>query len=446
MVGSAINQLGSIDIRVHKVGEETFLYKIIRHVEEARALKPSIMIIVDKVLRYFVPGVLIFASGAFLFWTAGQLIITGSFNINRAVFAALAVLVMGYPCALGMAMPLALIWGGGQAAEGGILIRSGEAFQTFPSIRSIVSDKTGTITKGKPEVVKVIGYGEDRNTVLALTASAEMFSEHPLAKAILRCADKEKIEYQEPNEFIAYSGMGVTARVDQKLIYVGKPHFLQEQGIVLSEEELVSGKALSQKGQTVIAVGMNEKLIGIIGLADTLKEDVVETIKEIREHEIESIMITGDHRDTAESIAKQVGIEKYYSDVLPEQKAEKIRILQKDGIKVAVVGDGINDTPALMQADVGIAIGTVTDIAIESSDIVIIGQQTKKIMDAYRITKRSYTRTKQNLVLAFLFNGIGMPAATTGLIYPVWAMLAMVASVTAVLINSFGKNILPYNK
>ncbi len=446
VVGGSINQSGSIDIEVNKIGEETFLQRVIKNVEESRALKPGILIIVDKVLKYYIPVVLIFSAGAFIFWTVISYLLYGLFDINRAVFAALSVLVMGYPCALGMAMPLALIKGGGKAAENGILMRSGEAFQIFPKVRVIVLDKTGTITKGKPEVVEVVSYNYNKKTVLSLIASAEMLSEHPLARAIVNYVEKHKISYKKPEGFESFSGRGVKAGANNDDIIAGKLSFLKEEGIEIDEQQFSRMEELSKKGNSVIGVGVAKKLIGIIGLADTIKEDALNTIKEIKMNNIEPVMITGDNKNTAKSIAKQVGIERLYAGVLPEEKAEKIRELQRDGTKVAMVGDGVNDAPALMQADVGIAIGTGADITIESSDIIIPGYQMRKIMISRGIAKESYAKTKQNLVIAFLFNGIGVPAATTGLVNPVWAMVAMIASISTILLNSFGIHILPHGR
>lgn len=438
VVGGSVNLYGSIDLEVTRIGEKTFLQQIARHVEESRALKPGILIIVDRVLRVFVPVVLLFAVGAFLFWTVGSYFLFGSFEFNKAVFSTLAVLVMGYPCALGMSMPLALIRGSGIAAKQGILMRSGEAFQIFQQIDKFVLDKTGTITKGKPEVIEVTNYDYDKNKVLSLLATAEMLSEHPIARAIINYIDNNNIIYKEPQNFMTFSGEGTKSKLGKDILIVGKSSFIKDSGITISESQLEKIEKLSMKGNTVIIMGVNSKIIGIIALADKIKEDAIETIKEIKRNNIEPIMITGDNQNTAESIALQVGIEKFHADILPEEKSEKIREMQKQGFKVAMVGDGINDAPALMQADVGIAIGAGTDIAIESSDIIITGQKLNKIMVSYYIAKKSYNKTKQNLFLAFMFNGIGVPAAATGLVSPVWAMIAMAASVSAVLLNSFG--------
>jgi len=438
VVGGSVNQFGSIDIRITKIDEDTFLQQVIKHVEEARALKPGILIIVDRVLKVYVPVVLIFGIGAFLFWTAGAYFLFDSPYIIRAIYATLAVFVMGYPCALGMAMPLALIRGGGKAAERGILLRSGEAFQTFPQIDSIVFDKTGTITVGKPEVVDLFAVDGDQKRLLAMAATAETLSEHPLADAIVVHARREGVSFSEPQKFESVSGKGVRANLDGKEVLIGKPSFIQGQGISLSKEINEKLYQYSRRGETVVAIATNKSVIGLVGIADTVKKDAKETVSALSEMGIKPIILTGDNEQTAQAIAHQVGITDYFAEVLPDEKAEKIRALQKQGRKVAMVGDGINDAPALMQADVGIAIGAGTDIAIESSDIIIMGEHLRSIIDAHQISKESYTKTKQNLILAFAFNGIGVPAAATGLVHPVWAMIAMAASVTTVLLNSFG--------
>ncbi len=446
VISGSINQFGTIDIKVNNVGENTFLYKIVRQVEEAKALKPSILIIVDKILKYFVPCVLIISTGAFVFWTFSSFLLFDSIDIYRSVFAALAVLVMGYPCALGMAMPLALIWGGGKAAEKGILIRSGEAYQSFPKIDVIVLDKTGTITNGRPEVIRIISKNFNANEVLSYIAGIEKLSEHPIAKAITHYADIKAINYTEPDTFKAIPGKGVISRLESSEIIIGKPSFLAENNIKINNFYIKNIQKHSEQGHTVILISKDKIIIGIIVLADTIKDDITQTIMDLKNINIEPIMLTGDNQPTAKAIAHKVGIEKYYAEKLPEQKAEIIMDLQKQEKKVAMVGDGINDAPSLMQSDVGIAIGTGADIAIESSDIIITGSKTNKIIEALCITKKSYLKTKQNLILAFIFNGIGVPAAATGLIHPIWAMIAMAASITTVLLNSFGNIIVSKTK
>ncbi|MDC3414508.1 heavy metal translocating P-type ATPase [Terrihalobacillus insolitus] len=400
----------------------------------------------DVVLKYYVPGVLGFAGLAILTWTFGAWLMNGDLNGSRAIFATLAVLVMGYPCALGMAGPLAMIRGGGLAAEQGILMRSGEAFEIFKDIKKVVLDKTGTITKGEPEVVHVLALsGYNQNEVLQWAGSAESVSEHPLAQAIVNQALDENIELEDVEKFESITGHGIVAKIGEDMIRIGSPRYLEEQGIDFSEKQKEK-EDLELQGRTVVGVARNDKAIGFIAIADTLKEDAKEAITRMKEAGLEPIMITGDNVRTARAVAKQVGIDRVMAQVLPNDKAENVRKLQQEGYKVAMVGDGINDAPALMQADIGIAIGAGTDIAIESSDVILTGNRLGGMMDAYRIGKVSYRKTVQNLILAFTFNGVGVPLAVTGWVHPVWAMIAMVLSVTTVLVNSFGGKVLSGSK
>ncbi|MEE9253162.1 MAG: metal-transporting ATPase, partial [Thermodesulfobacteriota bacterium] len=383
---------------------------------------------------------------AIVTWTVGAWLITGEMNLIRGIFAALAVLVMGYPCALGMATPLAMIRGGGMAAEKGILMRSGEAFQALKDIKKIVLDKTGTITKGEPEVVNVVPLdGVEAEEVLLLAASTENPSEHPLARAIVEHARGLNIRVTEVGEFQAVPGKGARATVKGRTVRVGSLKYLKGEGVETSKG-LEQARTLEEKGKTVVAVADDRKLLGLLAIADTLKEDATEAIRRMKEAGLEPVMITGDNRRTAQAVADQVGIEKVMAEVLPEEKAAQVRALQAQGYRVAMVGDGINDAPALMQADVGIAIGAGTDIAIESADVVLVGERLSAIVDAYHIGRNSYKKTVQNLVLAFAFNGIGVPLAITGFVHPVWAMIAMAASVSTVLLNSFGGRLIPTTK
>jgi len=450
VIGGSVNITGALKVEVTRIGEESFLQQVAKYIEEARALKPGILQLVEKVLVYFVPGVLIAALVGFLLWSVGPLILFGEADINRAVFATLAVLVMGYPCALGMATPLAMIRGGGMAAEKGILMRSSEAFHAIKSIDKIIFDKTGTITAGKPRVVSIEPQGQTLEHVLSIAASVESVSEHPLARAVVEKAKKEGIKTTEPQDFENIAGKGVRALINGKRAIVGSPKLLEAEGIAIgSLKEKI--KEMQTKGHTVIGVSHEENIIGLLAIADEIKEDAEETIAQLRSIGIESVMITGDNEKAAKSVARKVGIEEVIANVLPNEKADQVRKLQEQGFKVAMVGDGINDAPALMQADVGIAIGAGTDIAIESSDIIIIGDRLSAVLDAYQIGKNSYRKTKHNLILAFAFNGVGIVLATTGLIHPVWAMAAMISSVSTVLANSFGgkmikKKIIKKNK
>ncbi len=446
VIGGSLNQTGTLLVRTTKVGAESFLQQIARSVEEARALKPGIMQLVDQVLKYFVPGVLIAAGAAFLIWTLGAWLVTGMPDFSRAVFAALAVLVMGYPCALGMAAPLAMIRGGGMAAQKGILMRSGEAFQVFKDVRKVVLDKTGTITLGKPSVVEVMttdGGSQDR--VLALAAAAESASEHPLARAIVEHAEAQGLERLSVIDFQAVVGRGVRATVDGIAVRIESPRFLPSEDLDVAAI-LDPVARLEEKGYTVVAVVADEQINGLVAISDTLKEDAREAITRMKEAGLEPVMVSGDNRRTAQAVANQVGIETVMAEVLPEDKAVHVRRFQQQGFRVAMVGDGINDAPALMQADVGIAIGAGTDIAIESADIVLIGDRLGGVVDAYYIGKSSFRKTLQNVVLAFTFNGIGVPLAMTGLLHPVMAMVAMAASVTTVLLNSFAGRLMPQSK
>jgi Cu+-exporting ATPase len=441
VIGGSVNETGTLLIEVTATGEDAFLNQVAREIEEARAMKPGIIQLADRVLKYFVPGVLTIAALSFLFWVVAPLAWGADPNVQRGAFAALAVLVLGYPCALGMATPLALIRGGGKAANRGILMRSGDAFQIFPDVDHIVLDKTGTITVGEPAVSAVVGFNADEEDVLATAASAEAFSEHPLADAILEFADERDVEYADPDVFDSVTGKGVRAIVGSDDVLVGKPGWLSDEGIDLSKRS-DDIERLQGRGLTVAGVVRHGDLLGLIGIGDEIKADAAETIRRIRDAGITPVMITGDNERTANAVAEEVSIDRVMADVLPDEKREEIGRLQEAGHRVAMVGDGINDAPALTQADIGIAIGAGTDIAIESADIVLMGDRLGGVMDAYEIGNESYRKTRQNLVTAFAFNGIGVAAATTGLVHPVFAMLAMVLSVSAVLANSFAGQLL----
>jgi heavy metal translocating P-type ATPase len=439
VVGGSINQSGTLVVEVTRVGDESFLNQVARHVEEARALKPGILQLVDRILEFYVPAVLIIAATSFLIWTLGAGFLSGQPQWARALFAALAVGVMGYPCALGMATPLALIRGGGMAAQRGILMRSGEAFQVFGELSHMVFDKTGTLTEGRPAVVEVVS--DDPEAVLALAAAAEAASEHPVGRAVVDAAAERGMNVRPAEGFTSHTGRGVEATVEDRTVRVGKPDW------VSGDDDSLDGfgdrlELLERRGYTVMAVGADGRVLGLVAVADTVKADAAAAITRLKGFGITPVMLTGDNPRTARAVAEQVGIEEVRARVLPDEKADRIRELQETGVRVGMVGDGINDAPALMQSDVGIAIGAGTDIAIESSDIVIIGDRLGAVPDAYEIAVNSYRKTKQNLGIAFVFNGVGVLAAATGLVSPVFAMLAMILSVSGVLGNSFGGRLL----
>jgi Cu+-exporting ATPase len=436
VVGGSINQAGTLVVEVTRVGEESFLNQVARNVEEARALKPGLLQLVDRILSVYVPTVLSIAGLSFLFWSFGSWALFGEPQWARALFAALAVGVMGYPCALGMATPLAMIRGGGMAAERGILMRSGEAFQVFGELSHVVLDKTGTITEGRPEVTDIVAPGGNADDLLALAAAAEASSEHPLARAVVDAAAARGLTIPTAADFTSHTGSGVEADIDGQRILVSKPSFVAGYGVQLGalHERL---EALESLGKTTVAVAAGSSLLGLVAIADRVKADAAEAVERLRSLGMTPVMLTGDNERTARAVADEVGIGEVRAQVLPDDKAAHIRELQSDGSRVAMVGDGINDAPALMQADVGIAIGAGTDIAIESSDVVIMGDRLGAVPDTYEISVNSYRKTQQNLAIAFVFNGIGVPASATGLVSPVFAMVAMVASVTGVLTNSF---------
>jgi len=435
VIGASINGTGTLLVKVSVVGEGTFLQQVIRHIEDARALKPGLLHLVDRILVVYTPTVLTVAVLSLLGWSLGTWLLTGQADTQRGVFAALSVLVMGYPCAVGIAAPLAIVRGAGAAADQGIIMRTGEAFQAFGSVRSIVLDKTGTLTEGKPTVQEIEALG-DPEQLLATAAAAEASSEHPLGQAVLSAALERNLDLPEVADFQSFTGRGVAALIEGDRVLVGRPQFLEAEGVDLATLA-ARIQELETAGRTVIAVSRDGTLLGAIALGDRLRADASAAMAAMRQAGLTPILVTGDNRRAAKLVASQLGIEDVRAGVLPGQKAEIVRELQLKG-RVAMVGDGINDAPALMQADVGVAMGRGTDIAIQSSDIIIVRERLELVLTARDLSIRSYRKTKQNVALAFLFNGIGVPAAATGLVYPVWAMAAMALSVTSIFLNSIG--------
>lgn len=434
VVGGSINGTGTLLVRVTAVGDESFLQRVAQEVEDARALKPGILHLVDRVLRIYAPLVLTVALIAVLGWSLGSYLVTGHADLERAVFAGLSVLVMGYPCAVGISAPLSIVRGAGEAAERGILMRTGEAFQGYRLVSKIVLDKTGTLTEGRPSLREIVAANADENELLAVAAAAESASEHPLARAIVQAAFERGITPPGVESFEAAPGLGVIARIGGAEILVGRPRFLAERGVEFSA--LAPRIAVLEKdAHTVIAVARDGHCLGLIAFGDRLRVDAREAVAALRAAGLEPILVTGDNERAARAIAAQVRIETVHAGILPDEKAEIVRRLQARG-RVAMVGDGINDAPALMQADVGIAMGSGTDIAIDSADIIILTSRLTALAEAREVSRASYRKMLQNVTLAFLFNGIGVPLAATGLIYPVWAMAAMAASVTTIFFNS----------
>ncbi len=442
VIGGSLNQMGSVLIRVSRVGADSFLRTVARHVDEARAMKPGILRLVDRVLLFYVP--LVFAASAMglLLWTLGAWALEGAPDWRRAGFAALSVLIMGYPCALGMSTPLAIIRASGEAAERGILMRSGEAFHVFRSVQTIVFDKTGTLTAGKPEVVEVLAPGADPRELLRLAASAETLSEHPLARAIVTAAHNQGLSLMSATAFEGRAGRGIVATVNDHQVLVGTQRFLREADIDPTPLDAVV-EQVQMRGQTAVLVVVDNRAQGVVALADQPKPEARAALDRLRQLGLTPVLLTGDNWRTARAVATALGIEEVMAEVLPGEKADEVRRLQRQGAKVAMVGDGINDAPALMQADVGIAIGAGTDIALEAADVVLVSNRLDALVEARELARRSYRLTATNVALALAFNGIGVLAAITGLVEPLWAMVAMALSVGVVLGNSFAGRLLP---
>jgi P-type Cu+ transporter len=433
-VSGSLNGHGTLLVRVTVVGDESFLRQVIRSVEDARALKPGLLHLVDRVLQVYTPFVLLTAVGATLFWLLGPLVVGASPDLQRAMFAGLSVLVMGYPCAVGISAPLSIVRGAGEAAERGVLMRTGEAFQALRRVQRVVFDKTGTLTEGHPAVRQIVPIASSEQELLALAAAVEAGSEHPLARAVVDEAFNRGVPLSEVQGFEAVPGRGVRARLGDTRLMVGSPAFLESEGVPV-EAQRQRIHALESHGHTVIGVAREETLLGFLALGDALRSDAADTVSRLHALGIRTSLITGDNEQAARHFARAAGIEEVHARVLPAEKANMIRKLQEHA-RVAMVGDGINDAPALMQADVGIAFGSGADIAIESADVIILNKRVGAVLDAYEVSRYSYRKIVQNVVLAFLFNGLGIPAAATGWVYPIWGMVAMAASVTTIFINS----------
>ena len=434
VTSGALNGRGTLLVRVGAVAEESFLRQVIRSVEDARALKPGLLHLVDRVLRVYTPLVLATSAGAALFWLVGPLLIGASPDLQRAVFAGLSVLVMGYPCAVGISAPLSIVRGAGEAAERGVLMRTGEAFQALRRVQRVVFDKTGTLTEGRPALRQIVAVDGTEAELLALAAAVEAGSEHPLARAVVDAALDRSLALSAVQAFEAVAGLGVRARLGTAMLRVGSPAFLTAEAVDFAGQQARVDE-LEAHGWTVIGVARGGALLGLLALGDALRPDAAETVRRLHAMDIRTSLVTGDNERAAHHFAHAAGIEDVHARVLPAGKAALIRKLQAHA-RVAMVGDGINDAPALMQADAGIAFGSGADIAIESADVIILNQRLGAVLDAHDVSRRSYRKIVQNVSLAFLFNGIGIPAAATGLVYPVWGMVAMATSVTAIFINS----------
>lgn len=430
VVGATINRFGTFRLEATRVGKDTVLSQIIKMVEDAQGSKAPIQKIADRVSGVFVLVVLAIALVTLLAWY----LIAG--DLTGGIVSAVSVLVIACPCALGLATPTAIMAGTGKGAENGILIKGGEHLEMTYRLNAVVLDKTGTITKGQPEVTDVIPLGSmDRGELLRMAAAAEKNSEHPLGEAIYEQGKKEPGTVPEAEQFAAIPGKGVRAVVEGRQIYIGTRKLMQEAGIDTgSAENVIAG--LEDDGKTAMLMAADGRLEAVIAVADTLKESSKDAIDELKKMGIEVYMITGDNKRTASAIAKQAGITNVLAEVLPEDKAEEVGKLKKQGMKVAMAGDGINDAPALVAADIGIAMGTGTDVAIEAADITLLRGDLMLIPAAIRLSKMTMRKIKQNLFWAFIYNIIGIPVAAFGLLNPMIAGGAMAFSSVSVVTNS----------
>ncbi|MCB0103642.1 MAG: heavy metal translocating P-type ATPase [Anaerolineales bacterium] len=420
VIGATLNKTGAFKFRATKVGKDTALAQIVKMVQDAQNSKAPIARLADTISGYFVPIVMILAVWTFVIW----FVIGPQPQLVYALVTSVTVLIIACPCALGLATPMSLMVGIGKGAEHGILIRSGEALQTARAIQIVVLDKTGTITKGKPELTDIIltnSMNGNSHQLLRLVASVEKVSEHPLAQAIVDGAQARQIELTEVREFEAIPGHGVSATVEGRSVLIGNLKLINREKIALGQLEEKS-KSLADDGKTPMFVAVDGKAAGIVAVADTVKEDSAEAIKALQGMGIEVVMITGDNRRTAEAIARKVGVTRVLAEVLPEDKANNVHLLQAENKKVAMVGDGINDAPALAQADVGLAIGTGTDVAIEASDITLIKGSLKGVVTAIEVSRATMTNIYQNLFGAFIYNTLGIPVAM-GLLFPFFGLL-----------------------
>ena len=429
-IGATINKFGTFKFEATKIGKDTVLSQIVKMVEDAQGSKAPIQKIADKVAGVFVPTVIGIAVMTFLIWyfTKGDL--------TEAIVSAVAVLVIACPCALGLATPTAIMVGTGKGAENGILIKGGEHLETAYKVNAVVLDKTGTITKGQPEVTDILLLNNmDEKELLMLASMTEKKSEHPLGVAIYDNGKNQLGAIPDPDSFEAIPGRGVKSVIGEKSIYMGTRKLMFEKNIDMGEID-AKLESLENDGKTAMLMAINNKMAAIIAVADTLKENSKEAIEELQNMGIDVYMITGDNRRTANAIARQVGIKNVLAEVLPENKAEEVEKLKKSGKVVAMVGDGINDAPALATADIGMAIGTGTDVAIEAADITLMRGDLRTIPAAIRLSRKTMNKIKQNLFWAFFYNIIGIPFAAFGFLNPMIAGGAMAFSSVSVVTNS----------
>lgn len=451
VVGGTINTEGTIRVEATRVGEDTFLNRVIQLVEEAQHTRVPIQAFADKVTAVFVPVVLVIAVLTFLIWMIfpGQLsplieigdrflpwILTDLSVFGQAFFATLAVLVIACPCALGLATPTALMVGTGLGAENGILIRKGEALQQMENITTFVFDKTGTLTKGKPEVTGIHYFGnENKNEFINKIAAVENLSEHPISKAVVAFAGSNFDQYKV-DQFQSITGAGVTGVINKTFYAAGNRSLLEERSLKPGDQVNEAAGRLEKDGSSSIFLIVDNSIVGVLGIKDTLKDDAADAIEQIHRAGYKTLMLTGDHESAAEVISNEVGLQNYLASLKPDEKTGQIKKLQDNGEIVAMVGDGVNDAPSLAQADVGIALGTGTDIAIESGSIILIKGNLGSVTEAIHLSRATMKKIRQNLFWAFIYNVVMIPAAIIGWMHPVLAEAAMALSSVSVVGNS----------
>jgi P-type Cu+ transporter len=439
VVGGTVNGQGSLTLRATQVGADTVLAQIIRMVEAAQGSKLPIQALVDQVTRYFVPVVIGIALITFVVW----LVFGPAPALTLALVNAVAVLIIACPCAMGLATPTSIMVGTGKGAEMGVLFRGGDALQALRATQVVAMDKTGTLTRGRPELTDLhVAEGEDESRVLGLAASLEQHSEHPIAEAIVRAAKARGLFVDEANGFHAEAGMGASGSVAGRAVLIGADRYLEREGIAIADLS-ERAAALADAGRTPLYLAVDGRAVAVLGVADPVKETARGAVARLREQGLHVAMITGDNHRTAQAIARELGIEQVVAEVLPDGKVDAVRQLQQGGRRVAFVGDGINDAPALAQADVGIAIGSGTDVAMESADVVLMSDNLDNVPNAIALSRATIRNIKQNLFWAFFYNATLLPVAA-GVLYPfvglllspVFAAFAMAFSSVSVLTNA----------
>lgn len=432
VIGATMNSHGSLTYRATKVGKDSALAQIIKIVEEAQGSKAPIQRLADRISSFFVPAVVTIAILSFIGWY----FIFDSGNFAMALKASIAVLVIACPCALGLATPTSIMVGTGRGAEHGILIKGGEHLENMGGLTTIVLDKTGTVTNGQPVVTDLFSPNKTEDELLQMIASAEQGSEHPIARGFVRAAEERGLNLSEVESFKALPGYGLEAVIDKQIIHIGNRKLMLKQGYELSDDVGASFAAWEEEGKTVVLVGQGEDIIGVAAVADTVKSSSAKAIARLQDLGLRIIMMTGDNKRTAQAIAAQVGIDHVLAEVLPQDKAQEIQALQERGEVVGMVGDGINDAPALAIADVGIAIGTGTDIAMEAADITLMSGNLHGVAGAVNLSKQTMRNIRQNLFWALFYNSIGIPIAAAGLLAPWIAGAAMAFSSVSIVLNA----------